>query len=329
MDHAPIISNIPESGPGYDDDDVFASSIADIPSGPTKRPWINYTDETPRPKRSRTQLESTPRPRIPQPKFGGSMASSSSHSRHSPSAPDVGRQGFSLSYLRRVPELSLLASRVVQAVTRRRLREERKKLKAAGMLKSKTQASSAISPDGAGSKMKRLFEWAIVQLLREGCIVLWDGPVRECSNASIADTSRLWKSIASSNSTLGGPSTLFDSTMTSNRSGPTLFGNPRQDANNDNKADLSDPSPDEEAYISLTPDFLADHIEPTIKVLSDRQVKMEKPYAGTTVQDILTFMRKDDRWQYLGDWTVKDALDVLNKDGRVWKTGKDSWDVTV
>jgi len=26
---------------------------------------------------------------------------------------------------------------------------------------------------------------------------------------------------------------------------------------------------------------------------------------------------------------VKDALDVLNKDGRAWKTGKDSWNVTV
>lgn len=280
MDHAPITSRIAETDP-----------------------------ETPRPKHSRHQLESTPRPRIPQPDFGIFMASSSSHVQHSSSAPDTGRRGFSLSYLRRVPELSLLASRVVHAVTRRQLREERKKLKEAGILKSKTQVSSALPPDKVGSKMKRLFQWAIIQLLKEGCIVLWDGPVRECSDASIADSSRLWKSTTttSSNSTFGGP-----------------------DTDSDEEADLSDPSPNEEAYISLTPDFSADYIEAAIKVLSDRQVKMGKPYAGAAVQDILAFMRKDDdRWQYLGDWTVKDALYMLSKDGRVWRTGKDSWDVTV
>jgi hypothetical protein len=279
MDHAPIISLIPESDP-----------------------------ETPRLKHSRHQLELTPRPRIPQPDFGSSMASSSSHAQHSSSAPDASRRGFSLSYLRRVPELSLLASRVVQAVARRRSREERKKLKEAGMLKSKTQVSSALPPDKVGPKMKRLFQWAIIQLLKEGCIVLWDGLVRECPNASIADTSKLWKSnTTSSNSTFGGPN-----------------------IDDDEEADLSDPSSNEEAYISLTPDFSADYIEAAIKVLSDRQLKMEKPYAGATVHDILSFMRKDDdTWQYLGDWTVKDALDVLSKEGRVWRTGKDSWDVTV
>ena len=283
MDHAPIISRIPESNP-----------------------------ETPRPKHSRHQLELTPRPRFPQPNFGTPMASSSSHAQHSSSAPDMsGRRGFSLSYLRRVPELSLLASRVVQAVTRRQLREERKKLKEAGILKSKTQVSSTLPPDQAGPKMKRLFQWAIIQLLKEGCIVLWDGPVRECPIASIADSSRLWKSTTtSSNSTFGCPNNT--------------------DTDNEEEADLSDPSPNEEAYISLTPDFSADYVEAAIKVLSDRQLKLGKPYAGATVQEILTFMRKDDdRWQYLGDWTVKDALDVLSKDGRVWKTGKDSWDVTV
>ena len=326
MDHAPIISNIPEWQPEYDRDDVFARPIADMPARQTRSNDSNEI-ETPRPKRSRHQLESTPRPRIPQPIFGSPVASSTSHAQD-PSTPDKGQQGFSLSYLRRVPELSLLASKVVQAVTRRRLREERKKLKEAGLLKSKTQTSSAIPLDKVGPKMKRLFQWAIVQLLKEGCIVLWDGPVRQCLNAPIADTSRLWKSATSSNSTFGASSTLFNPTTTSNRS--RLFNNTHQDAEDDDEADLSDPSPDEEAYISLTPEFSADYIEATIKVLSDRQASMGKPYAGTTVQDILAFMRKDDdKWQYLGDWTVKDALDVLSKGGRVWKTGKDSWDVTV
>lgn len=310
MDNAPIISNIPESESEYD---VFARSMADMPTRSTKLPRLTCADETPRPKYPRHQLETTPRPRIPQPDFGSSIPSSSSHGQHSSSKPDTDRQGFSLSYLRRVPELSLLASRVVQAVARRRLRETRKKLKEAGMLKSKTYASSTFPLDKVGPKMKRLFQWAVIELLKEGCIVLWDGPVRECSNASIADTSRLWKSTMSSNSTFGDPRMLSSSTVTTGG----------------DEAELSDPCADEEAYISLTPDFSADYVEATIKVLSDRQVKMGKPYAGTTVQDIVGFMRKsDDRWRYLGDWTVKDALDVLSKDGRVWRTGKDSWDVT-
>ena len=326
MDNAPIILNIPKSKPEHDSDDVFADR-------PTKLPRFNHTDKTPRPKCSQQQLESTPRPRIPQPYFGISVASSSSHIQHSSSVTDTGRRGFSLSYLRRVPELSLLASRVVQAVTRRRLREERKKLKEAGILKSKKQTQSASPPDKVGPKMKRLFQWAVIQLLKEGCIVLWDGPVRECSNASIADTSGLWKSTTSSNSTFGGQSTLFGSTNTTTSDGShsTLFNKTHQDADYDeDDANLSDPSSDEEAYISLTPDFSADYIEATIKLLSGRQLEMGKPYAGTTVQEIVTFMRKsDDRWQYLGDWTVQDALDVLSKGGRVWKTGRDSWDVTV
>ena len=328
MDHAPIISSIAESDPdGYDD--CFTQSTA---ARLTKLPRLHYTDETPRPKHSQNQFESTPRPRIPQPDFGSSVASSSSHTQHFSPTSDTSRQGFSLSYLRRVPELSLLASRVVQAVARRRLREERKKSKEAGMLKSKTQVSFALPQDKVRPKMKRLFQWAIIQLLKEGCIVLWDGPVRECSNASIVDTSGLWKSITSSNSIFGGPNTLFGPAttgMASERSHSTLFNKTHKDTDYE-EADLSDPSPDEEAYISLTPNFSADYVEAAVKVLSDRQSKIGKPYAGTTVQDILTFMRKDDdRWQYLGDWTVKDALDVLSKDGRVWRTGKDSWDVTV
>jgi hypothetical protein len=126
----------------------------------------------------------------------------------------------------------------------------------------------------------------------------------------MSDNSKLWKSTTttSSNPTFGGPNT----------------------DNDEDEAYLSDPSPNEEAYISLTPDFSACYIEATIKVLSDRQLKMGRPYAGATVQEILAFMRKDDdRWQYLGDWTVKDALDVLSKNGRVWRTGEGSWDVTV
>ena len=86
--------------------------------------------ETPQPKHSRYQLQST-RPRIPQPDFGLSMASSS-HTQHSSLASDAGRRGFSLSYLRRVPELSLLASRVVRAVTPKTITRRKEKIERRG-----------------------------------------------------------------------------------------------------------------------------------------------------------------------------------------------------
>ena len=35
--------------------------------------------------------------------------------------------------------------------------------------------------------------------------------------------------------------------------------------------------------------------------------------------------KDDDKWQYLGDWTVKDALDVLSKDGPGRK-GLEDWE---
>ena len=103
-------------------------------------------------------------------------------------------------------------------------------MKEEGIFKSKTQVSSALPPDKARAKKKRLFQWAINQLLKEGYIVLWDGPVRECSNVSIADTSRLWKSTTSSDDSISGcPNT----------------------GNDNDEGYLSDPLHNEAAYISF------------------------------------------------------------------------------
>ena len=96
--------------------------------------------------------------------------------------------GFTLSYLRRVPKLAVLAQRVVRAEARRREKAARGASqrqasasggagkdagKDAGAGKGKGKAVEA-SKVGVRPKMKRLFIWAILKLYEEGSIVLWD-----------------------------------------------------------------------------------------------------------------------------------------------------------
>ncbi|KAF9552645.1 hypothetical protein CPC08DRAFT_714427 [Agrocybe pediades] len=309
------------SPPGPEDDDQsdndIETSIIHIPTTPTKRA---RNDVTPRPSTSYRNLDSTPRPRIPPPDFGISTSRSALPS-VKPEAIDNARKGFTLSYLRRVPELSLLASRVVMAVSKRRLRAEKQKLKDAGtkptsQQKAQILAASAITPTQFAGKMKRLFQWSIVQLLKEGCLVHWDGPVRACpDSSSIANASLLWK-------TVGDGSSLF-STTTLNSSSSSTFIDLDVDA-----GALSDPDPSEEAYISLTPDFLADFVANAIKVLVDHYERIGKRYNGATKDGILSVLRKDDRWKYVGEWSIDDALELLRKQGRVWSMGKGRWDLT-
>ncbi|KAF8439038.1 hypothetical protein L210DRAFT_3761225 [Boletus edulis BED1] len=97
--------------------------------------------------------------------------------------------GFTLSHLRRVPELALLAARVVRAEARKRDKADRERQRggAHSHIPSSSSASTrldsckngnASSADPVPKKMKRLFSWAVVKLYEEGSIILWDGDVQ-------------------------------------------------------------------------------------------------------------------------------------------------------
>ncbi|KAF8182096.1 hypothetical protein BJ912DRAFT_603402 [Pholiota molesta] len=296
-------------------------SIADLPTTPTKRP---RSDETPRASlRYQSYSDATPR-RIPQPDFGLEPSSSRTLAPEPTPARALKaiRSGFTLAYLRRVPELSLLASRVVDAVSRRRVRAELKKLKESGLPLPCPAPSARLSAAQKHARVKELFRWAVIKHLREGCLVIWDGPVRRCSDIPITSVSRLWKSNASA-STAGGNSTLFSSTLGSLPSFLT------EENDDDDEGALSDPDPNEEAYVSLTPEFMADYVEDAIKMLVERKVAARNPYAGATKEEILDVLRNDDRWQYVGTWMVDDALKSLEAESRVWQMGRGKWDLTV
>lgn len=311
MDNAPVIRDYSDTG--YDSN----SNAAQMPSTPTRR---SRNDQTPRQTHSGTDNNATPRPRIEPLNFGVNALSRSTSI--SPPQNKV-RQGVSLSFLRRVPELSLLAGRVVQAVGRRRMREEKQKLKDSGIAPSRAEkarilALASIPSDKFAGKKKRLFQWAVIQLLKEGCLVHWDGPVRQLPETSFMETSRLWKT--NTTSILTDDSNLFSTTAGSIAS--ALVENSGDDGA------LSDPDPDEEAYISLTADYLAEHVETAIKVLVDYYEKNNKPYSGATKDGILNVLRKDDRWRHVGEWNIQDALDLLQREGKVWAMAKGRWDLT-
>jgi len=196
------------------------------------------------------------------------------------------RKGFTLSYLRRVPELSLAARRVVEAEIKRRARADRKKDGENQAPKPKRKVDN----EPPGRKMKRLFTSTIIQLVKEGSIVLWDGPVYR---TIVRNESQLWRTT--------------DLTMMSTASNsshiPTQF---------DDVEEVSDPEDPEDSYLPLTPSYLAEIVEPF----------MARERRAWSTAELLRRLKKDDRWMALGEWDMKDALDHLADQGRIERSGE-------
>jgi hypothetical protein len=242
-------------------------------------------------------------------------------------------KGFTLSYLRRVPELADMARRVVKAEAKRRSREERMKAKAqeapgsSGAQSRPKSKSTPLEKEKFAPKMKRLFKWAVVRLVQDGSIVLWDGPVHACSKTAGSHTSELWKANATSNSTIGPDSTIFSAI-----SEVTLSTKAEEDDAED--MELSDPELNEEAYIALSPSYLAGHVARAIGALTNVETKtkganMIRRPTQSTKEGILACLKKDDRWRFVGVWNVEEALQVLKSERRAWCVEKGRWELTV
>ncbi|KAF9010072.1 hypothetical protein BDQ17DRAFT_1347490 [Cyathus striatus] len=313
MDNAPDVALSSGADSGYDTDTLIGSSLDQAPSTPTKQRRYGM-DSTPRMSHKHC-ADQTPRPCITPLSFGPSSKSFGT-AQKAPIRYDGTPRGFTLSYLRRVPELREMARRVVLAEAKKRLREERKKMKQARSSESRSQKRSSSSVpmdrDKLALKMKRLFTWAVVQLLKDGGIILWDGPHRPPLDDETPSQSILWKANASGNSTMATESSCFSSV-----SGPSLA-----EAVFFDDGDLSDPQPNEEVYMPLKPAILADNKPGLLKLLPE-------PEPGCTKQQILSSLRRDDRWRYVGEWNIDDALDLLNREGRVWYIGDGRWELTL
>ena len=328
-----------ESLSDCESDSQVGRSLAQTPASPTKRSQYNSavvgnTEGFATPRPVIKVVDHTPRPRIQPLTFAGvEVSSSTSAVSHVTSSVPVTKfegppkttstataitspRGFTLSYLRRVPELSLLARKVTEAEAKRRAREERKKAKEAAEVagatsnRSRSSKSITIPEDRLAGKMKRLFEWAIRALHKEGSIVLCDGPVHPCASMSTDDTSRLWKANNSTVSNMAANSTLFSS---SSLAGFTQL--------EDDDGYLSDPKEGEEAYSPVTPGYLTEHVEKAMKGIRPTG------RGQITIDGILRALKKDDRWRNLGSWSVGDTLELMCKDGKLRELDHGIWDL--
>jgi hypothetical protein len=243
---------------------------------------------------------------------------------------------FALSHLRRVPELSALARMVVVADERRKRRREED----IGKDKTNSQerrtsgggkgARTGDKGKGRGAertrdvdvlerererakrrhKIKQLYRWAVVELYREGSIVLRDPDAEDEVYVSppspSANEGALWKSGKSSDD---GPSSVRGKVSSTARGS----------APEDDDGDVSDAPPGEEAYVSLTPGYLGVYVRRALGVLVHGRAASSRPANGVesiSAEDITRYLqRSDGRWERVGEWGVKAALKWLKDEG--------------
>ncbi|KAH9919815.1 uncharacterized protein B0H18DRAFT_957326 [Fomitopsis serialis] len=201
--------------------------------------------------------------------------------------------GFTLSHLRRVSELMIMARRVVDEEGRRRAKEEREQARS-GIAQAKGKRPARPSEPKA-KKIKRLFQFAIRQLYEEGSIVLWDGPVRPLPRE---DTSATQLSGRSGKRTRaprlrcarGIVERAITEFVAAAAARSKHRGRPRAD---DPTAPFAPPAPP----------------------------------PGPTPAEIVAWLHRDTRWARVGEWAVKDALEWARAEGRVWCIGHGRWEL--
>ena len=164
--------------------------------------------------------------------------------------------------------------------------------------------------------MKMLFRWAVVELYKEGSIVLCNPGAEDYVDPPAPDPSMgLWRE--------GSNSKVADSQM-------------------EVEDGAADAPPDEEGYVSLTPAYLGRYVEQVVKALTSTHkgpsgTQQPPPERSTrprkesvTVEEITRYLRTSDgRWDWVGEWIVRDALMWLRQkavleedDGKTWRYGR-------
>ena len=283
-----------------------STAISDVP---TKRRRTSADPLMPRP-----AFENRPIPVSP------SEPNQKSKKRQKPD-PEAGVRGLTMSYLRRVPELRLLAERIVAAEDKKKrqeARQTRETAKSQGLsLPPKTEDPK--SRKGTRERAKRLFRQAIIKLCDEGTIVLWDGPRRMWDTEEDPSGSCLWHT----NTTV--------STVVSSIGVSATGGNPYLENSQDHEMSESDPN--EESYVSLTPAHLGKYVEKAIEEICSRKEKARgsglRSFKGPTLTEILSRLKADGRWRRIGECAVAEALQWLKDEERVWEVGGGHWELTI
>ena len=235
--------------------------------------------------------------------------------------PEAGIRGLTMSYLRRVPELQLLAERIVAAEDKKKRQDARQAREAAKSqgLPIPPKTDDYKSRTSTRERTKRLFRQAIIKLCDEGSIVLWDGPRRVWAAEQDPSNSRLWHTNKTVDTTV--------SSIGVSTSGGTSYLEDSQDHG------MSEPDPNEESYVSLTPAHLGKYVEKAIEEMCSRKEKARgsgyRGPKGPRLTEILTRLKADGRWRSIGECAVAEAIQWLKDEERVWEVGGGHWELTI
>lgn len=235
--------------------------------------------------------------------------------------PEAGVRGLTMSYLRRVPELRLLAESIVAAEDKKKrqdAKQAREAAKAQGLPipQKKEDPKSRLS---TRERTKRLFCQAIIKLCDEGSVLLWDGPCRVWDAEQDGSGSCLWHT-----------NTTTDTIVSS--VGPSSMGS-NSFLEDSRDHEMSEPDPNEESYVSLTPAHLGKYVEKAIEEICSRKEKARgsghRGPKGPTLIEILSRLKVDGRWRRIGECAVAEALQWLKDEERVWEVGGGHWELTI
>ena len=240
-----------------------------------------------------------------------------------------GADAFTLSYLRRVPELAELARRVARHTRKRKAREEKEKEKSRTSSSSRRATRpSRVDTKATDTKMaKRLFVMAIRVMYDEGSIVFSVGDGNRTWDAGEAEwlqdrEDEIWK-VQRGDDT---QTSVVQTTVGSTSITLTTIGNTTRQTIVDDP-ELSEPDPDEESYIPVTSSILVQPILDAIRFLIIRKGKVAQ--RGATIAEIMEALQSklDERWARIGDWAIGNALERMEEDEVVWKSAQGRWTV--
>jgi len=291
------------------DDYVTLGPSATIPNIPTKRRRTSADALMPRPAFENCAIPTSPSESIQKPRKRRKID------------PEAGIRGLTMSYLRRVPELRLLAERIVAAEDKKKRQEARQAREVAKSqrLPIPPKTEDPRSRTSTQERTKRLFRQAIIKLCDEGSIVLWDGPCRVWGAEQDSSNSRLWHT----NETVDAAVSSVGVSITG--------GNSHLEDSRDHG--MSEPDPKEESYVSLTPARLGKYVEKAIEEICSRKEKARgsshRGCKGPTLTEILSRLKADGRWRSIGECAVAEALQWLKDEERAWEVGGGHWELTI
>lgn len=249
---------------------------------------------------------------------------------HSDTRHEHTTDAFTLSYLRRVPELAELAKRIARNNRKRKARDEKEKekLKRTSSPRRSTRTSTKVDTKAADMKMaKRLFITTLRLLYDEGSIVFSDGHGNRKWDAEEAGwlqdrEDEIWKVRTEDDTRANITHTTVGSTFITSM---TIDNGTRQTHVDD--PELSEPDADEERYIPVTPPILVQPILGAIRSVVLRKGKIAQ--GGATAAEVLETLRGrvDERWARISDWAIENALEMMAEDEVVWKSAQGRWTV--